>query len=79
MLANNVHMHSKALERDRIALQIRAVMVPYRHELRNKNSGSRADYLLRAGRLLDALDIQALPFPDLGVRLSAARAELGLG
>jgi hypothetical protein len=65
-------------ERRRIALQIRAVVVPYRDDALTEESGLLAGYRLRASGLLDDLDIAVLPFPDLRARLSAARVELGL-
>ena len=65
-------------ERERIALQIQAVVVPYHDEAVTEDSEIRAGYRLRATDLLDRLDTAVLPFPDLRARLSAARAELGL-
>ena len=65
-------------ERERIALQIRAVLVPFDDEAVTGDSGVLAGYLLRASGLLDGLDSAVLPFPDLSASLSAARAELGL-
>ena len=71
-------MQGEKSERERIALQIQAVVVPFHDEAATWDSGLRAGYLLRATGLLDGLDIAVLPFPDLRDRLSAARAELGL-
>ena len=66
-------------ERERIALQIQAVVAPYRDHLETDDSGGTWDgYRLRASSLLDALDRAARPFPDLQARLSAARIELEL-
>ena len=64
-------------EWERIALQIQAVVDPYDESVR-EDVWARAEYRLRAQPLLDGLDIAARPFPDLQVRLSAARAELNL-
>ena len=66
-------------ERERIALQIQAVVVPYRDQHATDDSASWDGYRLRASSLLDGLDTAVLPFPDLLASLSAARAELGLG
>ena len=66
-------------ERERIALQIQAVVAPYRDHLVTDDSGGPWDgYRLRARILLDGLDSAARPFPDLQDRLFAARAELEL-
>jgi hypothetical protein len=65
-------------ERERIALQIQAVVVPYRDAQVRSDSRICAGYRLRAGTLLDGLDSAAQPFPDLQDRLFAARAELEL-
>ena len=72
-------MQTATAERERIALQIQAVVAPYRDHLVTDDSGGSWDgYRLRARSLLDALDSAARPFPDLQDRLSAARAELEL-
>ena len=65
-------------ERERIALQIQAVVAPYRDAMVRSDSGICDGYRLRASSLLDGLDIAAQPFPDLQDSLSAARAELEL-
>ena len=66
-------------ERERIALQIQAVVAPYRDHLVTDDAGGSWDgYRLRARSLLDGLDIAAQPFPDLQDSLSAARDELEL-
>ena len=78
MLANNVHMHSNALERERIELQIRAVVVPFRIERELRDQDVRKDFRRRARELLDHLDAAVGPYPDLQEALGAARVELGL-
>ena len=72
-------MQSVTRERERIALQIQAVVAPYHDEAVTGDTRVLAGYRLRARGLLDGLDIAVLPFPDLSASLSAARAELGLG
>ena len=71
-------MQTDASERRRIALQIRAVVVPFHDQAVTGDSGVLAGYLVRASGLLDGLDGAVLPFADLSASLSAARAELGL-
>ncbi len=66
-------------ERARIALQIQAVVVPYRDHRVTGDSAICDGYRLRAMSLLDGLDTAAVPFPDLQDSLSAARTELELG
>jgi hypothetical protein len=67
-------------EWERIALQIQAIVAPYGpyDESVQDDVWARAEYRLRAGPLLDALDLAARPFPDLQARLSAVRLELNL-
>lgn len=66
------------LERARIALQIQAVVVPYRDDLDRNDPAVCAGYRLRASSLLDGLDTAVRPFLDLQDRLAAARLELEL-
>ena len=70
---------SAELERARIALQIQAVVAPYRDHLVTDDPALCDGYRLRARSLLDGLDTAVVPFPDLRASLSAARAELELG
>jgi hypothetical protein len=65
-------------EHERIALQIQAVVAPYRDAQVTGDSAICDGYRLRASSLLDGLDAAARPFPDLQNSLSAARAELKL-
>ena len=78
MERDNGHDQNAASERERIALQIQAVVAPYRDHLVTEDREVRDGYRLRATSLLDGLDVAALPFPDLRDRLFAARAELEL-
>jgi hypothetical protein len=78
MKLNDGHNQNAASERARIALQIQAVVAPYRDHLVTEDREVRDGYRLRATSLLDGLDVAALPFPDLRDRLFAARAELDL-
>ena len=72
-------MQNVASERARIALQIQAVVAPYRHHLVRDHAGTWDGYRLRARSLLDSLDVAVQSFPDLRDSLSAAKAELELG
>ena len=78
MKRNKFHEQSAVSERARIALQIQAVVVPYRDQLVTDDPAVCDGYRLRARSLLDGLDTAIVPFPDLRARLSAARVELGL-
>ena len=79
MKRNKFHKGNAESERARIALQIQAVVAPYRDHPVTDDSAVWDGYRLRAMSLLDGLDTAALPFPDLQDRLSAARTELELG
>jgi hypothetical protein len=72
------HERSELAERERVALQIQAVVVPYRDPHVAGDPAICDGYRLRARSLLDGLDAAVVPFPDLRARLSAARAELEL-
>lgn len=69
-------MESVELERERIALLIQAVVVPYRIELERNDPEVCAMYRGRAHALLDYLNEAVVPYPDLQDSLAAARAEL---
>ncbi len=78
-MKRNSFRRNAETERARIALQIQAVVAPYRDHLVKDDSVVRAAYRLRATSLLDGLDTAVRPFPDLQDSLSAARIELELG
>lgn len=67
------------MERKRIALQILAVVVPWRHELPQMDPADRDLFRVRAHALLNYLDVAVMPYPDLQDALAAARAELAYG
>ena len=73
-----VYMQTETSERTRIALEIRAVVEPYRDHLVRDDATVRTGYRRRARSVLDGLNTAVLPFPDLQQSLSAARAELEL-
>ena len=76
MKRNKFHEPDAASERERIALQIQAVVAPYSADLVRDDPAGWDGYRLRARSLLDGLDAAARPFPDLQGRLSAARSQL---
>ena len=78
MKRNMFHERSAVAERERVALQIQWVVVPYRDHLVTDDPAVWDGYRLRARSLLDGLDTAVVPFPDLRASLSAARAELEL-
>ena len=61
-----------------MALQIAAIVLPYRDERVRGDATISIGYRQRARGLLDGLDGAAQGFPDIQDSLSAARAELGL-
>lgn len=65
------------MDRRRIELQIRAVMVPYRIERRRRNTPIMEQFRERARVLLDGLEQHVRPYRDLEERLDEARRELG--
>ena len=64
------------MDRRRIEMQIRAVVVPYRIESRRRDSLTMRAFRDRARSLLAALEDDVLPYPDLADRLMEARQEL---
>lgn len=64
------------LNRRRIALQIRAIIVPYRVERHRRDSATMAEFRLRARRMMDELEEVAASDPDLAKALAEARAEI---
>ena len=78
MKLNMFHERTAVAERERVALQIQAVVVPYRDQLVTDDPAVCEGYRLRARSLLDGLDTAVVPFPDLQAILSSARAELEL-
>lgn len=62
--------------RRQIELQIRAVIVPYRVEVRRRDAPTIEEFRQTARALLDGLDEAVKPFPDLAEQLRDARLEL---
>jgi len=64
------------LDRRRIALQIRAILIPFRVERHRRDSATMAEFRLRARRMMDELEEGAHGDPDLEKALADARHEI---
>jgi hypothetical protein len=65
-----------AVNRRRIDMQIRAVLVTYRVERRRRDAPTMDAFRDRARALLDELEGEVRQYPDLAARLLEARQEL---
>lgn len=63
-------------DRRRIELQIRAVIVPFRVEVRRRDAPTIEELRKRGRALLAGLDEAVRPYPDLAERLREARHEV---
>jgi hypothetical protein len=68
-----------AVDRRRIDLQIRAIVVTYRIERRRRDSHVMEEFRARARSILDELEEEARRYPDLEARLVEARHEVDAG
>jgi hypothetical protein len=64
------------LDRRRVGLQIRAILVPYRVERRRRDGATMQEFRLRARQMIDALEPRVKADPELQQALSDARAEI---
>ena len=64
------------MDRRRIELQLRAVLLTYRVEHRRRDSSTMREFRERATSLLDGLEAAVGPHPDLKAALDSAREEL---
>jgi len=64
------------LDRRRIALQIRAILIPYRVERQRRDSATMDQFRLRARGMMDALDESVEGDPELQKALADAREEI---
>lgn len=64
------------MDRRRIELQIRTVVVTYRVEQRRRDSPTMEAFRVQARQLLDNLQEAVRPYPDLEARLDEVRQEL---
>ncbi len=72
----NSSFESQPLDRRRVALQIRAILVPYRVERERRDGPTMAEFRLRARRMMDALDERVEGDPELQRALADARREI---
>lgn len=64
------------MDRRRIELQIRAVLLTYRIEMRRRGSHTMEAFRVRARSLLDATEAKIESDPELQASLDAARVEI---
>jgi hypothetical protein len=64
------------VDRRRIELQIRAIVVSYRIEERRRDGPTMKEFRDRARSILDELEEDARHYPDLEARLVEVRREL---
>ena len=64
------------MDRRRIALQIRSILVPYRVERERRDTATMAQFRLRARRMMDALEESVGGDPELRKALGDARREI---
>ena len=64
------------MDRRRIELQIRAIVVSYRIEERRRDDPTMGKFRARARSILDGLEDDARHYPDLEARLVEVRREL---
>jgi hypothetical protein len=64
------------VDRRRVELQLRAILLTYRVEHRRRDSSTMREFRERAHALLDGLEQAVRPYPDLTAAIDAARQEL---
>jgi hypothetical protein len=64
------------VDRRRVALQIRAILVPYRVERRRRDSATMEQFRLRARFMIDGLEESVGADPELQKALADARQEI---
>jgi hypothetical protein len=64
------------MDRRRVGLQIRAILVPYRVERRRRDGATMREFRTRARQMIDALEPRVEADPELQKALSDARAEI---
>ncbi len=64
------------MDRRRIELQLRAILLTYRVEYRRRDSSTMREFRERAYSLLDGLEVPVGRYPDLKAALDSAREEL---
>ncbi|MEO7296137.1 MAG: hypothetical protein ABIZ57_08325 [Candidatus Limnocylindria bacterium] len=64
------------MDRRRIELQLRAIIVTYRIELRRRDSQTMQEFRDHAHSLLRSLEEEVQPHPDLQIALTEVRLEI---
>ena len=64
------------MDRRRVALEIRAILIPYRVERERRDTATMEQFRLRARRMMDALEEQVGADPALRKVLADARREI---
>lgn len=64
------------MNRRQIDLQIRAVMITYRVELRRQDSPTMEAFRARAEAILESVALHAGPYPDIQAAIAEAREEV---
>jgi hypothetical protein len=64
------------MDRRRVELQLRAIIVMYRIERRRRDAPTMEEFRERARSLLSSLEEDVRPHPDLRIALSAVRREI---
>lgn len=64
------------MDRRRIKLQLRAVIVTYRIEVRRRDSPTMEEFREHAHSLLRSLEDEVQPHPDLQIALAEVRREI---
>ncbi len=64
------------MDKRRIELQIRAVLVTYRIEVRRRDAPTMEEFRVRARAMLGGIEEAAQQYPDLAEQLREARLEI---
>ena len=64
------------MDKRRVALQIRAILVPYRVERQRRDSATMEQFRLRAKQMIEALEENVEGDPELTKALTDARREI---
>ena len=72
----NLLPECEPLDRRRIALQIRAILIPFRVERQRRDTATMEQFRLRARRMMDALAERVEADPELRKALADARREI---
>ena len=76
LAVRNSSLESQPLDRRRVALQIRAILIPFRVERRRRDSATMEQFRVRARQMMDALEERVQGDPELRKALADARREI---